>query len=140
LKQYNISIIVGTRLVLSINLLDTKLHISYKYIYYLGPPGAPAGVYVESTSVSANSVRLIWSVSSFMNHGNPINRFHVEAEMSIYPDQWETIATGKFLELQFSIFHYYNDICFMRDVIIRILKGTPLRFFDMMGLNIFFSR
>ncbi|XP_045162637.2 contactin-like [Mercenaria mercenaria] len=73
----------------------TTLHVDRRSadLFVEGPPGAPAGAYVESTSVTANSVRLSWTVSPFMGHGNPVSRYHVEAEMSLYPDQWETIAT-----------------------------------------------
>jgi hypothetical protein len=69
--------------------------LSHYQTAVVGPPGAPAGVYIESSSVTSNSVMLIWTVNTDINHGNPINKYDVEAEIGLYPDQWDIISSGK---------------------------------------------
>ena len=60
----------------------------------LGPPAAPAGAYVQTASVTPNSVRLIWTVTQYMEHGSPITQYDIEAEVEYYPGQWKLVATG----------------------------------------------
>ncbi|XP_060571800.1 contactin-3-like [Ruditapes philippinarum] len=58
-----------------------------------GPPGAPAGVYPDVESVTTRSVRLIWSVSTEINHGGPITAYDIEAETGYHPNVWTVVGS-----------------------------------------------
>lgn len=58
-----------------------------------GPPGAPAGVHVR-TPITNRFASVIWTVTVGMNHGSPINRYDIEAELSLKPGKWSVIASN----------------------------------------------
>ncbi|KAH3788133.1 hypothetical protein DPMN_166264 [Dreissena polymorpha] len=57
-----------------------------------GPPGAPAGVYVDGETVTSFSARVIWTMTSSMEHGAPILSYDIEAETSYDPGNWTIVA------------------------------------------------
>lgn len=61
----------------------------------LGPPGPPAGVYVQELSVTSYSARLVWTVGVETDHGNPITSYDIEAETDYHPDDWTVLMTGR---------------------------------------------
>ncbi|XP_053378888.1 contactin-like isoform X2 [Mercenaria mercenaria] len=63
------------------------------FLQVTGPPGAPAGVYVDKESVTTQSVRLIWSMTSEMSHGGAITSYDIEAETTYHPGVWNVVAT-----------------------------------------------
>ena len=67
---------------------------SVYYICFLGPPGPPAGVYVDQLTITPYSVRLQWTTGVETDHGNPIHSYDVEAEIHHYPGRWLLVATG----------------------------------------------
>ena len=64
-------------------------------VIFAGPPGPPGGVYVEELSVTAKSVRLVWTVTSEIAHGEAITGYDIEAETHYHPDVWKILMTGK---------------------------------------------
>ena len=62
-----------------------------------GPPGPPAGVYVDELSVTAYSARLVWTVGVDTNHGDPVTSFDIEAETQYHPGEWQILKTGKWI-------------------------------------------
>ncbi|XP_052225224.1 contactin-like [Dreissena polymorpha] len=57
-----------------------------------GPPGAPAGVYVDGETVTSFSARVIWTMTSSMEHGAPILSYDIEAETFYDPGNWTIVA------------------------------------------------
>ncbi|XP_052820357.1 contactin-5-like [Mya arenaria] len=73
----------------------TPLQIEKKsaYLTVKGPPGAPAGCYVDGESVTSSTARVIWTVSAGLEHGAPINSYDIEADTLYDPEKWVVIAT-----------------------------------------------
>ncbi|RUS71142.1 hypothetical protein EGW08_021095 [Elysia chlorotica] len=60
------------------------------YLEVLGPPSEPAGVFVESQSVSTTSLILKWSKGS--KRGSDITHYIVQAANSFEKDKWDVVV------------------------------------------------
>ena len=65
-----------------------------RYLFFTGPPGPPAGVYVQDLTVTSYSARLVWTVGQDTDHGDAITSFDVEAETNYHPGDWQILASG----------------------------------------------
>ncbi|KAL3862103.1 hypothetical protein ACJMK2_008096 [Sinanodonta woodiana] len=61
------------------------------YLDVMGPPGEPAGVYVDQQSVTATSASIIWTVGA--EYGDPVVFFIIEGETDYYKGQWTVLKT-----------------------------------------------
>jgi hypothetical protein len=64
-------------------------------LIFTGPPGEPAGVYVDSDSVTSYTVRVVWTWGVESDHGAPVTGFDVEADTNFDPGNWTIVASGK---------------------------------------------
>ena len=67
-----------------------------------GPPGPPAGVYVDVLSITPESVRLVWTIGVETGHGEAITGYDIEAETHYRPGVWKSIMTGKTQDIYIS--------------------------------------
>ena len=65
-----------------------------RQLLFIGPPGPPAGVYVQDLTVTSYSARLVWTVGEETSHGDAITSFDVEAETNYHPGEWQILASG----------------------------------------------
>ena len=63
--------------------------------FYLGPPGAPAGVYVDHLSITPYSARVVWTVGVETSRGAMMIGYDIEAESHFHPGIWKVVASGK---------------------------------------------
>ena len=75
-----------------------------------GPPGIPAGLYIDHMSITTYSARVIWTIGPETDRGSPIFGYDIEAETQYYPGVWNLAAPGTI----------YNEIINNLDILCKI--------------------
>ncbi|XP_053379339.1 contactin-3-like [Mercenaria mercenaria] len=75
--------------------VKTPLHSDSKSALVLvnGPPGQPAGVYLDTDSVTSYSALVVWTWGEESDHGSPVTGFDVEADTNYDPGNWTIVAS-----------------------------------------------
>ena len=113
--------------------------LNTRFIYFgpilVGPPGAPAGVYVDDQSVTSSTARIIWTVTSALEHGAPIYAYDVEAETLYDPGVWKIISSSKFKAL-FKTTFIFHFLTIRKITSPQYLSTNLMRFYSVSAGNI----